>query len=115
MSALIIKQINTLVHENRFEEARAIIDRLAAEQASDPVVLCQLAKLVFLMGDLSEAKNYLQASIKLDSANFEAHYQLGLILLKEGKPEQAMPAFREACELKRRFCPRTFLLGFDCL
>lgn len=111
MSALIIKQINTLVQENRFEEARAIIDRLASEQASDPAILCQLGKLVFLMGDLSEAKNHLQASIALDPANFETHFQLGLILLKEGKPEQAMPAFREACELKPDFALGHFYWG----
>ena len=111
MSAQILKQINTLIQENHYEEAQAVIGRVAAVQASDPAVLLELGKLSFLMADLKEAEKHFRASLELDKNNFDGFYQLGLVLLKQGNSDLAMPAFREACELKSDFALGHFYWG----
>ncbi len=103
MSSQIIKQINALIQDNHFEEAQAVIGRVALVQVSDPAVLLELGKLSFLMADLKEAEKHLRASLELDKGNYDSYYQLGLVLLKQGNTDLAMPAFREACELKPDF------------
>ena len=113
MSAQIIKQITALIHENRFDEAKSIIKRVAVEHNSDATLLCELGKLEFLMGEFSEAKNYLVSAITLNADNFEPHYQLGLVLLKEGAAGEAMPLFRQACELKPDFGLGHFYWGLS--
>ncbi len=111
MSAQIIKQIAALIHENRVDEAKSIIKRVGDESASDAILLAELGKLEFLMGEFSHAKNYLQSSITLNPNNFEPHYQMGLVLLREGQAQPAMPFFRQACELKPGFALGHFYWG----
>ena len=111
MSSQLIKQIVSLIQENHFEEARGVINRMAAVQAADPAILHEMGKLSFLMGDLEPAEKYLRACLAINQSDPETYYQLGLVLIEKRQFAEAMPAFREACERKANFALGYFYWG----
>jgi tetratricopeptide (TPR) repeat protein len=55
------------------------------------------------MGKLPEAKEQLNEALRLNPNVPEAHNNLGLVLLMEGKPEQSILEFSAALRLKPGF------------
>jgi len=102
MAADVITLVNDLISQQRWDEAYTALKNFAAQQPNDPGIEYQMGVLCFNMGRFADAEMHLKTSLSI-SPNPEAHYHLGLTLLKEDRPQEAMPEFREACERKQDF------------
>jgi len=60
---------------------------------------CGIGKALYLMGRFPEASQRLQAAVKLDPANDEPHYYLGLIYRRHNQLLEARRAFTDAARL----------------
>ncbi len=87
-----------LIAQNRFDEAYLIIASLCEKQPQDPLLEFKAGWLSFQIGKFEEAERHLKTSLSCQIANPDAHYYLGLTLLKQNRPQEAMPEFRETCE-----------------
>jgi tetratricopeptide (TPR) repeat protein len=65
---------------------------------SGPYIL--LGKAYFKKKDLGSAEGMLRRAIKLDSANYQAHYMLGQVLIEAGKPEEGRRMLEESQKLR---------------
>lgn len=95
--------IGELISQNRFDEAYVILASHCEKQPQDPILEFKAGWLCYQLGKYSDAERHLKSSLSAQIANGDAHYYLGLTLLKESRPQEAMPEFREACELKPQF------------
>jgi tetratricopeptide (TPR) repeat protein len=64
-----------------------------------PETLAQ-AKACHGAGQLPEAEQLYRQILEVDSANAEAHYQLGIVLAQQRKLDEAISCFEQACRLK---------------
>jgi len=97
------KLIGDLIKQGRFDEAHALLIRVANEMTADADLLCVFASLATAIGKYQEAEDYLKSALSFNTGSFQVHYQLGLVLLKQGRPKEAMLSFRESCELNPGF------------
>lgn len=65
---------------------------------SEPVVLNQLARIVYAQDRLGDARNYWERSLGLDENQVEVHEQLGLLLRRQ-LPGEAIPHLKRAADL----------------
>ena len=54
-------------------------------------------------GKLQEGAEQLNEALRLNPNSAEAHNDLGLVLLAQGKPEESLPHFSAAMDLKPNF------------
>ena len=59
-----------------------------------------MAQKALKAGKQTEAVNYYQETLRLEPNSADAHYQLGLILAKQGKSAEARIHLSKAAELK---------------
>jgi Flp pilus assembly protein TadD len=62
-------------------------------------------------GRLEEAAKAFQEALRLDGTNHHHAFNLGLALLRLGRPEEARPHFEKALALNPRFAPAREELG----
>jgi len=82
--------------QRRLPEAAEILERAAKHAAPvNPAPLIALAMVRYEAGDFAAARESLKAALRLDCKHPAAHYYLGLILLREGRIDEATEAFEE--------------------
>jgi Tfp pilus assembly protein PilF len=87
-----------------FDQARAVFARLSASHPDRLDVQVNLAVATLNRqreGDDAEAQRVLQKVISVDPEQVRAHYNLGLILLNDGRPAEALGHFLLASEHER--------------
>lgn len=88
-------QYARLLTRNDLKAARAQFERLSAGSPQDADLLLSLALINQENGDLLAAKAYLRQVLALGKRSDEAHYYLGRIAEEEGRPEDAISAYRK--------------------
>lgn len=88
-------QYARLLTRHDLEAARQEFERLSARSPEDADLLLSLALINQENGDLLAAKAYLRQMLSLGERTDEAHYYLGRIAEEEGRPDDAIEAYRE--------------------
>ncbi len=103
MAENILVLVSDLITQNRFDEAYVILASHCEQNPQDPILEFKAGWLSYQIGRYEDAERHLKSSLSSQMANPDAHYYLGLTLLKENRPKEAMPEFRETCERKPDF------------
>lgn len=74
-----------LLEQRRFQDAAAAFDEASRLVPGSPVPPASLASALLGMGRLDQAEQACQEALQRDSACAEAHWNLALILLKQGR------------------------------
>ncbi len=88
--------------EGRAQEAIGLIREALARNKDWPEARIQLAAALFLSDRHEDAQVILTEVLEKNPKSADAHYQMGRLLLKLGKPEQARPHFEAFESLKKR-------------
>jgi tetratricopeptide (TPR) repeat protein len=83
-----------------FEPARDRFQEIANEDPTDATAFAGLGTTHYLLGDLGEAESALRRSLGLDPKNAEAHHNLGRVLEKLARPEDAATHFAASLALR---------------
>ncbi|MEM6990757.1 MAG: tetratricopeptide repeat protein [Myxococcota bacterium] len=78
--------------------AEKILQQARDEFADEPVVLNQLARVVYAQERWGSARDYWEQSLQMDERQMEVHERLGL-LLRDDLPDRAIEHLRRAAEL----------------
>ncbi len=78
--------------------AEKILQQARDEFADEPVVLNQLARVVYAQERWGSARDYWEQSLAMDERQMEVHERLGL-LLRDDLPDRAIEHLRRAAEL----------------
>ena len=81
---------------NRLDEARATLNRLAAEDPKNPAHLLELARLAEKAEQHEEALGYLAHARDLDPTNAQTHFLFGMIAFEMDLPVEAKRSFERA-------------------
>ncbi|HEY8378887.1 MAG TPA: tetratricopeptide repeat protein, partial [Nannocystis sp.] len=84
--------------EGDFDQAEKILQRAREQFRSEPVVLNELAKVVYAQGRTGDARQFWEQSLQLAEEQMEVHERLG-ILLERDLPAQSTSHLRRAAEL----------------
>lgn len=96
------REVTALLEERRFAEAEKALEAPAA--AKDPVLQLRLGQALMAQSDadgskLARAESAFRKAAELDPAWAQPRAQLGTLLMKQGKRNQAMALFRAALAL----------------
>ena len=100
-----------MINQNRLVEANDSLMQLCELQPLDPLLKFKAAWINFQLGRYEECERLIKGVLSLQVSNSDAHYYLGLTLLKQNRLVEALSAFREACELKPGFALSHFHWG----
>ena len=89
MATDVMNLVNDLISQQRWDEAYSILNRHASQQPNDPQIQYELGVLGFNMGRFADAEMHLKTSLSIFADSAEAHYHLGLTLLKEDQPARS--------------------------
>ena len=78
--------------------AEKILQQAREEFPNEPVVLNQLARVVYAQEKWGDSRRYWDESLAMDEGQMEVHERLGL-LLRDDLPDQAITHLRRAAEL----------------
>ncbi len=95
----------------RYREAVSILNELAAKQPTDVVVLFNLALAQALAGQEPEAMDGYRRVLALKEDLHEARVNLGQLLMKAGKDEDAIPLLEAAAQARPNEAKPHYLLG----
>jgi serine/threonine-protein kinase len=98
---------SALAQSGRVAEALALCERLQREKPDDPSVPYLLGQLLRRQGDIARSNAAYDQAIAghrkaLDRGVSSARKELGIVLLRAGKPKEAVPVFREVVKLSPR-------------
>lgn len=86
----------SLHFQRKRQEAAEVLERAVKHAAPvNPAPLIALGMVRYELERFDAARESLQAALRLDCKHPAAHYYLGLILLKEGRVDEATEAFEE--------------------
>lgn len=91
-----LQQIESLIQESKFAEARALANRLKGPNAPK---LSILAAIAFKEGDDQQAELLFQRALQENAREGLALLNLGKLYLKQKKVKQAIPLLEKACEV----------------
>ncbi|PYV32169.1 MAG: hypothetical protein DMG22_14295 [Acidobacteria bacterium] len=101
------------------EQAGRLEDAIAETEKAlqlDPKLVLAHVNLIILYGrtgNLEKAEEHYQAAVLLNPNQFpDAHYDYGVVLMKEGKLDEAERAFRRALEINPSFADAYNNLGY---
>ena len=80
-------------------EGQYAVDQALALRPDLPCLLYNRAVLYYAMGNTEAAMADLQTALRLDARFAEAYYNLGVIYLREGQAEKAIPVLIKAGEM----------------
>jgi len=100
--------------ENKWDEAERHLGLALTADPKSSEVYNTLGSLYLKRGDLDRAREFFLKTIALDAKMAGAHYNLGLVLRKQQRNEEAAQAFRQALLVDPQFRPaREALLRLD--
>ncbi len=103
-------------HMRRLEEANdrsgleSLPEMLAGAGVTDPTVLAHFGRAMANLGALDEAESVFRQALEGPSGDSRSGVQLGILLLRRGKPQEASDALRRAIELGAADSPRVYSL-----
>ena len=74
-------------------------DRAIRFQPDDSMVWLVKGLFYFRLEELDTATEHLRKAVEIDPDNYQAHYNLGLVLTRAGRHEAAVPHAKQAYEL----------------
>jgi Flp pilus assembly protein TadD len=94
---------NAYRQQKRWDEARAILERVVAARQKDPEAIYSLAMVYAQADDNERAYQYLQNALKLRPAYPEALNNLGILLLRTRRRDEAVAKFEECIRVAPGF------------
>lgn len=94
-----IKQAESLVQQEQYEEAYNLLIDLEDKEEEFPEVLFYLSYIDIQEGKIEDAKNRLERLTTLQPTFHEAHYNLALVYLELNETEKASDSIDKAIEL----------------
>lgn len=94
--------LHLLITTNDSKRASPLAKKLLAQRPMDDYFLYVNGRLEQEAGEYAAARSHLEQSIRLNSSSTDAHYQLGLALVKLNVPEAARSQFEQAIKLGLR-------------
>lgn len=95
----LIKQAETLIQQEEYEEAQTLLVDLEDREEEFPEVLFYLSYIDIQDGNIENAKNRLERLTSLQPSFHEAHYNLALVYLELNETEKASGSINKAIEL----------------
>ena len=83
------------LQEERVREAESMLRSRLRAQPNDVVALCMLADVAERMGSMAETEALLNRCLELAPGYFRSRYNHTVMLLRQGKPEQALEAVNQ--------------------
>ena len=106
------EQAHPLLAAGRLNEAATLIERLTRDHASFPDTWLLQGRLQYLRKSYAPAEQSLRRFLELSPRSTQGLFQLGSVLLAEGRFPEAAEAFTKATELKPDFGAAYFNQGF---
>ena len=87
-----------VVHDKqgKFRESAEFYRRALAASPRDPDLFCDMGYSLYLQRRWAEAERRLKQAIALDREHARAHNNLGLVLARDGRSEEAVTEFRKS-------------------
>ncbi len=92
-------ELITLIQQNRMREAQALCAKLCKAQPNNAQLNFMMSAICGQLGDYPKSEKYSQKAIKLQPGVAEAHFNLGIARLRQGKPLPAIDSFKQAIKL----------------
>ena len=89
-----------LMEHGRLAEGRVHLQVVVDQQPSSSNDCNILSHLFYILHDYPRAREYLEQAIHLDPENYEAHNNLGCVLVAEGRAVEAIPCFERSLALR---------------
>jgi tetratricopeptide (TPR) repeat protein len=84
----------------RLEEAEEVLLHMQQRFPGDPLILSNLARLEMDHGDTLQAVALYEEALRADPGNTDTAYNLGLVLLRISRPEEAARYFEQVVETR---------------
>jgi len=97
------QDIDRLLAEGRFADVVALVEPLVREDPDFDLAWRALGFARLQQGDVPGAAKALRTALRLAPDAADAHYYMGSLLLREGKPQEALGYFGRATDLKRDY------------
>ncbi len=81
------------------DAALAELDKIDLSQITDPIVFYNIGSLLFDQGQSANAQRYYELALGLDPTFADAHMQVALCLIQQGKMQEAKPHLQKVIEL----------------
>ena len=91
--------------QNRPDDARAVLERARAEFPGDLETLRERCQFLFHHGTAEEAEQPLRALIARDATCADAHHNLGTLLMRCQRHDEAVAAYRQALRYRPNYVP----------
>jgi tetratricopeptide (TPR) repeat protein len=96
--------------DNRFADARRLLERVAAAGATVPV-LTDLARAAYRMGDQKGALGYLAHARELEPKNAAVHFFFGIVCVEQNLGAEAYDSLKKAVALAPDSAPINYAMG----
>jgi tetratricopeptide (TPR) repeat protein len=104
--------VDSLLLQGRFDEARAIYRGMLERDGSSVKVLRALSRLERQVGDQKAASDYVREAAKLDPHNLQISTELAAILRESGRADEASATYRQILVRDARHVPAHLGLGW---
>ncbi len=95
----LISEAKALIAEGHWEAARRKLERAERLDGGDPEIPNLIGMTYYGRNDFQEAERYYRSALRRDPAYGDAHYNLGCVLARRGRPLLALAALRRAVEV----------------
>lgn len=98
-----LDQAKALHAAGRLTEAKRAYKKLLSKRPGDPDLRYLAGLLAWQAGDARQAEAHLRHAVRLRSSFAEAHNNLGLVLVEQGRPDEAVECYLRAVELQPEY------------
>jgi chemotaxis protein methyltransferase CheR len=105
------EQALTVYQQGNYKEATELNTRLIADQRDNAQAMNLMVRIHANQGELATALHWCERSIGADRVNPDGYYQMAVVLLEQGQPEEAMLALKRTLYLDQDFVLAHFTLG----
>jgi chemotaxis protein methyltransferase CheR len=105
----------TFFDEGNYEKAARVLDATADTVPATPEIAALRARICANLGDLDQARSWVEKALSTDKLNAELHYLSAVILEEQGVTEEAFAALKRTLYLDPNFVLAHFALGNQAL
>jgi tetratricopeptide (TPR) repeat protein len=98
--------------QDRLDEARTALEIAAAEYPDDRLILQNRCQFLFDHGTNEESERALRAQIERDASDAEAHHNLGTLLMRSKRHDEAVIAYRQSLRYRPNYAATYLNLGY---